>query len=73
MTTENWLTLSGIIITVTGSIGMLTYRVIMRDVKALIKEHFSMLREEKIRELAEENIRKDAKISRLQDSIREMN
>lgn len=73
MTTENWLTLSGIIITVTGSIGMLTYRVIMRDVKALIKEHFSMLREEKIKELAEENIRKDAKISRLQDSIREMN
>lgn len=73
MTTENWLTLSGIIITVTGSIGMLTYRVIMRDVRALIKEQFSILREEKIKELAEENIRKEAKISRLQDSIREMN
>lgn len=73
MTTENWLTLSVIIVSVTGGMSLTIYRLIMRDVKALIKEQFSILREEKIRELSEENIRKEAKIARLQDSIREMN
>lgn len=73
MTTENWLALSAIVLTTTSGIGAIIYRVIMRDVKSLIKEQFSVLREEKIRELSEENIRKDAKITRLQDSIREMN
>lgn len=73
MTTENWLTLAAIILSTTGGMSAIIYRVIMRDVKALIKEHFSVLREEKIRELADELHRKEAKISRLQDSIREMN
>lgn len=73
MTTENWLTLSVIIVSVTGGMSLTIYRLIMRDVKALIKEQFSILREEKIRELSEDNIRKEAKIARLQDSIREMN
>lgn len=73
MTTENWLTLSVILVSVVSGTGTVLYRIMMRDVKALIKEQFSILREEKIKELAEDNIRKDAKIARLQDSIREMN
>jgi cell division protein FtsB len=73
MTTENWITLLSIFVSIIGGMSIAIYRVIMRDVKGLIKEQFSILREEKIRELAEDNIRKEAKIARLQEAIKEMN
>lgn len=73
MTTENWLAFTAIIIPLIVGSGISIYHVIMRDVKAHIKEAFSILREEKIKELSEELQRKENKISRLQDQVKDMN
>jgi len=73
MTTENWITIIFGTTTVVGIVAAALYRVIMRDVKALIREQFGILREEKIRELHEENQRKEDKINRLQEYIKDTN
>jgi cell division protein FtsB len=73
MTTENWITIIFGTTTVVGIVAAALYRVIMRDVKGMIREQFGILREEKIRELHEENQRKEDKINRLQEYIKDTN
>lgn len=68
MTTSDWIDLGGVLIAALG--GM--YALIMTGVDRKIAIAFGKMRDEQIKELKDENHRKDERIEKLKDHIKDM-
>lgn len=68
MTTDNWISLAGILATALGGF----YLIIMTAVDKKIGSAIGKIRDERLRELITENQRKEERIEQLKDRIKDM-